>query len=123
MMQTLSSKYQINIPSVLQQIWNTELTLQSKQNSVKIFEALQSAKTVKSTNSARYSTSTDSITVKCSGSYECLINCIQNQTKSVQKLSKRTNQLEERLSKIVEVNVASLKENNTRIIAQISRLQ
>ncbi|CAL6021418.1 Hypothetical_protein [Hexamita inflata] len=121
-MKTSSSKYQLNIPSVLQQIWNTELTLQSKQNSVKIFEALQSGKSVNSTSSACYSTSADSIQIKCSGSYESLVSCIQHQTKAVQKMSKRTSQIEERLTQIVEVNVSSLKENNTRIIAQISRL-
>ncbi|CAL5985269.1 Hypothetical_protein [Hexamita inflata] len=122
-MNILSSKYQINIPSVLQQIWNTELTLKSKQNSIQFFEALQSGKTVDPTNSARNSASTDSISTKCSGSYEYLINSIQNQTKSIQKMSKRTNQIEARLTQIVEINVASLEENNTRIIAQISRLQ
>ncbi|CAL6021422.1 Hypothetical_protein [Hexamita inflata] len=107
-----NSNHKISIPTVLSQLWNTKYQTQSK-NSVQFFEALHfsSAREIVSTSSARNKLSNYGI-----------ITLIKLQTKQLLKMNSRTSQLEERLTQIVEKNVASLGENNRRILDWVSIL-
>ncbi|CAL6103014.1 Hypothetical_protein [Hexamita inflata] len=109
----------ISIPTVLNQLWNVNTKLLPNHSSVQFFEALASSKA----NSARCTASADSMRTDQISQHKSISEQIQEQTRLVKKMTKRTNQLEERLTKIVDVNVSSLKENNRRILAQVSRMQ
>ncbi|CAL6021432.1 Hypothetical_protein [Hexamita inflata] len=109
----------ISIPTVLNQLWNVNTKLSPNHSSVQFFEALASSKA----NSARCTASADSIRTNQISQHKSIFEQIEENTILVKKMTKRIKQLEERLIKIVDVNVASLGENNRRILAQVSRMQ
>ncbi|CAL6023628.1 Hypothetical_protein [Hexamita inflata] len=111
-MKTSNSSHKILIPTVLSQLWNTNYQTQSK-NSIQFFEALHFS-------SAQETVSTSSVRNKLSN--YGIITLIKLQTRQLLKMNNRTSQLEERLINIVEKNVASLGENNRRILDQVSKL-
>ncbi|CAL6103024.1 Hypothetical_protein [Hexamita inflata] len=118
-MKTLTIKYPILIPTVLDQLWNINTKLSPNHSSVQFFETLASSKA----NSARCTASADSMRTNQISQHKSISEQIQEQTRLVKKMTKRTKQLEERLTNIVDANVSSLKENNMRILAQVSRVQ
>ncbi|CAL6023656.1 Hypothetical_protein [Hexamita inflata] len=118
-MKTSTIKHPILIPTVLDQLWNVNIKLSSNHSSVQFFEALASSKA----NSARCTASADSLRTNQICQHKSISEQIQEYMRLVKKMTKRTNQLEERLTNIIDVNVASLGENNRRIFAQVSRVQ
>ncbi|CAL6023626.1 Hypothetical_protein [Hexamita inflata] len=118
-MKTPTIKHPILIPTVLDQLWNVNTKLSSNHSSVQFFEALASSKA----NSARCTASADSMRTNQISQNKSIFEQIQEQTRLVKKMTKRTNQLEERLTNTIDVNVASIGENNKRILAQVSRMQ